>query len=188
MWRKVFVRTGFCAARVHTRRRRSGRGCRAGPPGTAGAGSRGHSPSLPCLALRSALRLAVQASVRPRHGKSLRAVTRDVLEPVARDLRVGPSADTRDVAILMVAKSRPCASTLPTRVRCLCSALRSSSAAPRRRQPMRRAGRFWSGRRSRRCGNGFSAPTSRRGRCSGRSTGGRGRGPGADASVDQPHR
>lgn len=31
-------------------------------------------------------------------------------------------------------------------------ALRSSSAAPRRRQPMRRAGRFWLGRRSRRWG------------------------------------
>jgi len=89
MWRKVFVRTGFCAARVHTRRRRSGRGCRAGPPGTAGAGSRGHSPSLPCPALRAAAGGSGVGSSPYR--KRRRAVTRDVLEPVARDLRVGPS-------------------------------------------------------------------------------------------------
>jgi len=162
-------------------------------------------PALPC-APRCGWRFRRRfVPVTGRGGARLRATCWNRLLATCASDRL---ADTRDVAILMVAlrradggaarrrgcvsssfaKSRPCASILPTRVRCLCRALRSSSAAPRRRLPMRRAGRFWSGRRSRRCGNGFSAPTSRRGRCSGRSTGGRGRGPGADASVDQPHR
>jgi integrase len=54
-------------------------------------------------ALRSALRLAVRASGRPRRRKSERAVTRDILDRLATDCRSDRLVDIRDLAILMVA-------------------------------------------------------------------------------------
>lgn len=54
-------------------------------------------------ALRSALRLAVRASGRPRRRKSERAVTRDILDRLAADCRSDRLVDIRDRAILMVA-------------------------------------------------------------------------------------
>jgi len=49
------------------------------------------------------LRLAVRASGRPRQRKSKRAVTRDIFDRLAATCRSGRLADTRDLAILMVA-------------------------------------------------------------------------------------
>ena len=66
------------------------------PPCTAGAGSRGHSPSLPC-GRRCGWRF--RRRFVPRHRKRRRAFTRDVLD---RDLRVGPSG-RHALAILIVA-------------------------------------------------------------------------------------
>ena len=57
-----------------------------------------HSPSL-----RAALRLAVRASTRPRQRKSKRAVTRDVLDRLLATCRSDRLADTRDLAILLLA-------------------------------------------------------------------------------------
>ena len=57
-----------------------------------------HAPSL-----RSALRLAVRASIRPRQRKSKRAVTRDVLDRLLATCRSDRLADTRDLAILLLA-------------------------------------------------------------------------------------
>jgi integrase len=54
-------------------------------------------------ALRSALRLAVRASGRPRERKSRRAVTRDIFDRLAATCRSDRSVDIRDLAILMVA-------------------------------------------------------------------------------------
>jgi len=54
-------------------------------------------------ALRSALRLAVRASGRPRRRKSERAVTRDILDWLATDCRSDGLVDIRDLAIRMVA-------------------------------------------------------------------------------------
>ena len=54
-------------------------------------------------ALRSALRLAVRASGRPRQRKSKRAVTRDILDRLAATCARGRLVDIRDLAILMVA-------------------------------------------------------------------------------------
>jgi integrase len=53
--------------------------------------------------LRSALRLAVRASVRPRQRKSRRAVTRDVLDRLLATCSSDRLADTRDLAILLLA-------------------------------------------------------------------------------------
>ncbi|GLR93986.1 integrase [Bradyrhizobium liaoningense] len=53
--------------------------------------------------LRSALRLAVRASVRPRQRKSKRAVTRDVLDRLLATCSSDGLADTRDLAILLLA-------------------------------------------------------------------------------------
>src|ERR1700676_2122407 len=53
--------------------------------------------------LRSALRLAVRASTRPRQRKSRRAVTRDVLDRLLATCRSDRLADTRDLAILLLA-------------------------------------------------------------------------------------
>jgi hypothetical protein len=78
---------GLLRNEVRTRRRRSGGGCRAGPPCTAGA-DRG-AVGLPCPA--AGLPLAVQASVRPRHRKRRRAVTRDVLDQVLATCASEPS-------------------------------------------------------------------------------------------------
>jgi integrase len=57
-----------------------------------------HSPSL-----RTAVRLAVQASTRPRQRKSKRAVTRDVLDRLLATCRSDRLVDTRDLAILLLA-------------------------------------------------------------------------------------
>ena len=54
-------------------------------------------------ALRSALRLAVRASGRPRRRKSERAVTRDILDRLAATCRSDRLVDVRDLAILMAA-------------------------------------------------------------------------------------
>ncbi len=54
-------------------------------------------------ALRSAPRLAVRASGRPRRRKSRRAVTRDVLDRLLATCVTDRLVDARDVAILMVA-------------------------------------------------------------------------------------
>jgi integrase len=53
--------------------------------------------------LRSALRLAVRASTRPRQRKSKRAVTRDVLDRLVATCSTDRLADTRDLAILLLA-------------------------------------------------------------------------------------
>ena len=53
--------------------------------------------------LRAALRLAVRASTRPRQRKSKRAVTRDVLDRLLATCRSDRLADTRDLAILLLA-------------------------------------------------------------------------------------
>ena len=87
MWRRVFVRTGFCAARVHTRRRRSGGGCRARPPAPM-ARDRG-AIRLPCPALRAAAGGSGVGSS-PSSEEAARGCARRA-GPVARDLRVGPS-------------------------------------------------------------------------------------------------
>jgi site-specific recombinase XerD len=54
-------------------------------------------------ALRSAVRLAVRASPRPRRRKSKRAVTRAVLDRLAATCAADRLADTRDLAILLLA-------------------------------------------------------------------------------------
>ena len=54
-------------------------------------------------ALRSALRLAVRASGRPRRRKSERAVTRDILDRLTDTCRSNELVDVRDLAILMAA-------------------------------------------------------------------------------------
>ena len=53
--------------------------------------------------LRSALRLAVRASSRPRERKSKRAVTRDVLDRLIATCATDRLADARDLAILLLA-------------------------------------------------------------------------------------
>jgi integrase len=53
--------------------------------------------------LRAALRLAVRASPRPRERKSKRAVTRDVLDRLIATCATDRLADTRDLAILLLA-------------------------------------------------------------------------------------
>ena len=53
--------------------------------------------------LRSALRLAVRASPRPRQRKSKRAVTRDVLDRLIATCATNRLAHTRDLAILLLA-------------------------------------------------------------------------------------
>ena len=53
--------------------------------------------------LRAALRLAVRASSRPRRRKSKRAVTRDVLDRLIATCSSDRLADTRDLAVLLIA-------------------------------------------------------------------------------------
>lgn len=53
--------------------------------------------------VRSAVRLSVRASPRPRRRKSKRAVTRDILDKLAATCATDRLADTRDLAILLVA-------------------------------------------------------------------------------------
>ena len=54
-------------------------------------------------ALRSAVRLAVRAAPRPRRRKSKRAVTRDVLDRLVATCTTDRLADTRDLAVLLLA-------------------------------------------------------------------------------------
>ena len=58
--------------------------------------------SLGSLAVRSAMRLTVCASTRPKARKSKRAVTRDVLERLLATCASGRLVDTRDLALLLV--------------------------------------------------------------------------------------
>lgn len=53
--------------------------------------------------VRSAVRLAVRASPRPRRRKSRRAVTRDILDRLLATCQTDRLADTRDLAILLLA-------------------------------------------------------------------------------------
>ena len=53
--------------------------------------------------LRAALRLAVRASSRPRRRKSKRAVTRDVRDRLIATCSSDRLADTRDLAVLLIA-------------------------------------------------------------------------------------
>jgi integrase len=64
---------------------------------------RGQEGPFASLGLRSALRLAVRASARPRQRKSRRAITRDVLDRLLATCKSGRLADTRDLAILLLA-------------------------------------------------------------------------------------
>jgi integrase len=54
-------------------------------------------------AIRTSVRLAVRASAKPRRRKSRRAVTRDVLDRLIATCQSDRLADTRDLAILLVA-------------------------------------------------------------------------------------
>ena len=54
-------------------------------------------------ALRTAVRLAVRASARPRRRKSKRAVTRDILDRLLATCRSDRLADSRDLALLLIA-------------------------------------------------------------------------------------
>jgi integrase len=64
---------------------------------------KGQEGPLASPSLRSALRLAVRASVRPRQRKSKRAITRDVLDRLLGTCSSDRLADTRDLAILLLA-------------------------------------------------------------------------------------
>ncbi|MBB6181824.1 tyrosine-type recombinase/integrase [Pseudorhizobium flavum] len=64
---------------------------------------RGHIGAFTSPALKSALRLAVRATPRPRKRKSAKAVTGDVLARLLATCRTNSLHDTRDRAILMVA-------------------------------------------------------------------------------------
>lgn len=64
---------------------------------------KGQEGPLASPSLRSALRLAVRASTRPRRRKSMRAVTRDVLDRLLATCSSDRLADTRDLAILLLA-------------------------------------------------------------------------------------
>ncbi|MFA6968643.1 site-specific integrase [Bosea sp. (in: a-proteobacteria)] len=54
-------------------------------------------------AIRTSVRLAVRASAKPRRRKSKRAVTRDILDRLIATCQSDRVADTRDLAILLVA-------------------------------------------------------------------------------------
>ena len=64
---------------------------------------KGIEGSFAAPSLRSALRLAVRASPRPRQRRSKRAVTRDVLDRLIATCASDRLADTRDLAILLLA-------------------------------------------------------------------------------------
>ncbi|MGR9426281.1 site-specific integrase [Rhizobium leguminosarum] len=64
---------------------------------------KGMDSPLGAPSLRSAVRLAVRASPRPRRRKSKRAVTRDVLDRLAATCAGDRVADRRDLAILLLA-------------------------------------------------------------------------------------
>jgi integrase len=64
---------------------------------------RGHAGAFSSPALRSAIRLAVRATPRPKRRKSAKAVTGDVLSKLIGTCRTDSLRDVRDKAILMVA-------------------------------------------------------------------------------------
>jgi integrase len=64
---------------------------------------KGFDGPLASPALRAAVRLAVRASARPRRRKSKRAVTRDILDRLLATCRSDRLADTRDLALLLIA-------------------------------------------------------------------------------------
>ncbi len=64
---------------------------------------RGLESPLGSPAIRTSVRLAVRASARPRRRKSKRAVTRDILDRLIATCQSARLADTRDLAILLVA-------------------------------------------------------------------------------------
>lgn len=64
---------------------------------------KGIESPLTAPSLRSAVRLAVRASPRPRRRKSKRAVTRDILDRLTATCTTDRLADTRDLAILLLA-------------------------------------------------------------------------------------
>ena len=158
--------------------------------------------------LQSAPRLAVRASARPRQRKSKRAVTRDVLNRPDSHLRDRSARRCRDLAILLLAfasggtrrsevarlrveqlgdeppaRLDPHAPKSPA-LPCLAIQLgrtKTGDADEKGRVLLvgPPVGRFT---------NGWSGPTSRRGRSSGRSTAGSGGRERAHAAVDQSDR
>ncbi len=64
---------------------------------------KGLESTLGTPAIRTSVRLAVRASARPRRRKSKRAVTRDILDRLIATCQTDRLADTRDLAILLVA-------------------------------------------------------------------------------------
>ena len=167
---------GCCARTARTRPRPCAGACPAGRPCIIGKAWPGpfRSP-----ALRSAIRLAVRATARPRTRKSEKAVTADVLETLLATCASDRLADARDAALLLVAFAsggRRRSEVAGLRVEQLiaeapvpadpsdpnpppCPVYRSGLAAPRPPGPMRTQGCFWLGVRSRRCGNGWRGPT-----------------------------
>ncbi len=64
---------------------------------------KGFESPLGTPAIRTSVRLAVRASAKPRRRKSKRAVTRDILDRLISTCQTDRLADTRDLAILLVA-------------------------------------------------------------------------------------
>jgi hypothetical protein len=119
-------------------------------------------------ALRSALRLAVQASVRPRHRKKAARGHARRARPVVRGLRGRRRSEAAGLRIEQLREERS--------VRLDPADGFDASAVPcepaRPKKPMGRAGRFWSGPPVEGLREWLQRATSRRSRCSGRSTGG----------------
>jgi integrase len=154
---------------------------------------KGQEGSFRSPSLRSALRLAVRASTRPRQRKSKRAVTRDVLERLLATCRSDRLADTRDLAILLLAfasggRRRSEVARLrvdqlsdeppvllnpqdPKSERLPCVAIQLGRTKTGQADETARV--CWSGLRSRRCASGSNGPTSARGQSSEPSTVGR---------------
>jgi len=159
--------------------------------------------------LRSALRLAVRASTRPRQRKSKRAVTRDVLDRLLATCRSDRLADTRDLAILLLAfasggrrrsevarlrveqlSDEPSVPFNPQDPKSEDVAVRGHSARPHQDRPSGRGGEGAAGRAAGRSAAGMAG--ARRHRQGAdlprhRPLGGAG-GAGADPAVDQPDR
>ena len=143
-------------------------------------------------ALRSAIRLAVRATARPRTRKSEKAVTADVLETLLATCASERLADARDAALLLVAFASggrrrsevaglrveqliveapvPADAADPKSAALPCLSIRLGRT--KTTEADADAGCFWSGVRSKCCGNGCRGRTSPRGRCSGRSING----------------
>lgn len=134
-----------------------------------------HSPSL-----RTAVRLAVPGQPPTPAAQEQASRHPGVLDRLLATCRSDRLVDTRDLAILLLAfasggRRRSAAPYRPDQRRTRGAGRsqgppiadvgmpwRSSSAGPRRASRTMRGGCSWSGRRSRRCANGLSAPTSAR--------------------------